>query len=253
LRLFLQVFACSDGGLLQTPDYFMMPTTKAFLFDLNGTMIDDMEYHTRAWYQILNNDLGANLSWEEVKKEMYGKNVELLLRVFGPDRFSPAEMDHLSVEKEKSYQQQFFPKLKLIDGLDEFLEKAKAAGIKMAIGSAAIPFNIDFVVDNLRIRHYFGAIVSASDVAESKPHPETFLKAAAQLGVDPHDCIVFEDAPKGVEAALNAGMKAIVLTTMHEAAEFESYPNILAFIADYTDSSLHSTSCIRFNFHTKGL
>ncbi|WP_132055533.1 HAD family hydrolase [Pseudocnuella soli] len=213
-------------------------TAQAFLFDLNGTMIDDMEFHTRAWYDILNNDLGARLSWDDLKQEMYGKNHELLVRVFGPDRFTLAEMDHLSIEKEKRYQKEFFPKLQLIKGLPEFLEGAKKGGKAMAIGSAAIPFNIDFVVDNLDIRHYFGAIVSAADVAESKPHPETFTQAAARLGVPPQQCIVFEDAPKGVEAAQNACMQAIVLTTMHEAHEFAQYTNILAFIKDYTDPVL---------------
>jgi beta-phosphoglucomutase-like phosphatase (HAD superfamily) len=94
-----------------------MKPPKAFLFDLNGTMIDDMEYHTKAWYTILNNDLGAALSWEEVKREMYGKNIELLVRVFGPDRFSAEEMDRLSVEKEKRYQAAFLPQLKLLNGL----------------------------------------------------------------------------------------------------------------------------------------
>lgn len=209
------------------------------MFDLNGTMIDDMEFHTRAWYEILNQDLGANLSWDAVKKEMYGKNHELLVRVFGPERFSQQEMDYLSVEKEKRYQKEFFPKLELIRGLPQFLEGAKNAGITMAIGSAAIPFNIDFVIDNLAIRHYFGAIVSADDVAQSKPHPQTFTQAAALLGVPPQQCIVFEDAPKGVEAALNAGMQAVVLTTMHRPDEFVQYPNILAFIEDYTDPVLN--------------
>ena len=61
---------------------------KAFLFDLNGTIIDDMEFHARAWYNILVNQLGANLTWEEVKKEMYGKNEELLIRIFGKDHFT---------------------------------------------------------------------------------------------------------------------------------------------------------------------
>jgi len=108
----------------------------------------------------------------------------------------------------------------------------------MAIGSAAIPFNIDFVLDNLNIRHYFSAIVSADDVEKSKPHPQTFLDAAEKLGVNPADCIVFEDAPKGVETALNAGMQAVAITTTHEPAEFKQYPNILMFIRDYTDERL---------------
>lgn len=206
---------------------------KAFLFDLNGTMIDDMQYHNKAWFHILNDDLGANLSWDEVKQNMYGKNSELLVRVFGADRFTQEEMHELSLEKEKRYQQAYRPLLKLIPGLDVFLAAAKAQHILMGIGSAAIPFNINFVIDGLGVRHYFNSIVSAEDVVLSKPDPETFLKGAQELGVLPEECIVFEDAPKGVEAALNAGMRVVVLTTMHEAHEFEAYPNIIQFIANY--------------------
>jgi beta-phosphoglucomutase len=208
---------------------------KAILFDLNGTMIDDMEFHAKAWFGILNQDLKANLSIDEVKKEMYGKNSEVLTRVFGEVKFTTDEMNALSIEKEKRYQKAFLPQLKLINGLDDFLAEAKAKQIKMAIASAAIPFNIDFVLDNLHIRDLFAAIVSADDVTTSKPHPETFLKAANLLNVNPEDCIVFEDAPKGVEAAQNAGMKTVVLTTMHEKEEFTEYNNIVAFAKDYTD------------------
>jgi HAD superfamily hydrolase (TIGR01509 family) len=208
---------------------------KAFLFDLNGTMIDDMQYHCKAWFNILNDDLGAHLSWEEVKEQMYGKNSELLIRVFGKDRFTKEEMDILSIEKEKRYQAEYRPILKLIEGLADFLEEAKQAGIVMGIGSAAIPFNINFVLDGLILHHYFRSIVSADDVIESKPDPETYLKGAKELGVLPEECIVFEDAPKGVEAAQRAGMKAIVLTTMHEAADFAAYPNIIGFIKDYNE------------------
>ncbi len=209
---------------------------KAFIFDLNGTIIDDMHYHAQAWYDILNNDLNAGLSWEEVKAEMYGKNDELLVRVFGKDHFSQQKMHKLSIEKEKRYQTAYLPKLSLIKGLQEFLEKAEKQNILMAIGSAAIPFNIDFVLDNLNIRHFFKAIVSADDVAISKPDPETFIKCAKLLGVDPEECIVFEDAPKGVEAAQNAGMKTVVLTTMHSAEEFEKYNNVINFFSDYTSA-----------------
>jgi HAD superfamily hydrolase (TIGR01509 family) len=171
---------------------------------------------------------------------MYGKNVELLVRVFGPERFSAEEMDRLSVEKEMRYQAAFRPQLKLINGLDAFLERAHTHNIRMAIGSAAIPMNIDFVLDGLNLRHYFATIVSADDVARSKPDPETFLKAARLLEVPPAECLVFEDAPKGVEAAANAGMPAVVLTTMHEKEEFAAYNNIVAFVKDYTDPVLQS-------------
>lgn len=206
---------------------------KAFIFDLNGTMIDDMHYHAEAWYDILNNDLKAGLSWEEVKTEMYGKNSELLVRVFGKDHFSQQKMHDLSIEKEKKYQEAYLPQLCLIKGLHDFLKKANEQNVPMAIGSAAINFNIDFVLDNLNIRHFFKAVVSADDVAISKPDPETFIKCAELLGVDPEACIVFEDAPKGVEAAQKAGMKTVVLTTMHAEEEFVNYKNVIAFVPDY--------------------
>lgn len=216
----------------------MSSTPKAFLFDLNGTMIDDMAYHVSAWHDILNQDLNAGLTQEAVKAEMYGKNQEVLQRVFGPGRFTQEEMDAISMEKEKRYQKAFYPELQLIAGLDSYLKKAIEKSLLLAIGSAAIPFNIDFVLDNLGIRRYFKAIVSAEDVTLSKPHPETFLKAAELLQVSPAECIVFEDAPKGVESAMHAGMKTIVLTTMHGKESFVDYPNILAFVEDYTDPYL---------------
>lgn len=200
---------------------------KAFIYDLNGTMIDDMQYHINAWHRILN-DLGANLSIERMKEECYGKNSELLERIF-PGRFTSEESSIMSLEKEKAYQDSFRPHLKLIDGLKEFLKSAHDAGIKQAIGSAAIMFNIDFVLDGTGIRQYIDAIVSADDVKESKPDPETFIKAAEIMGVLPKDCLVFEDAPKGVEAALNAGMETVVLTLMHQPGDFRNYENIILF------------------------
>ena len=92
-------------------------------------------------------------------------------------------MNYWSIEKEKRYQKAYLPHLRLINGLEEFLKKAYGRNISMAIASAAIPFNIDFILDQLDIRKYFNAIVSADDVEISKPHPETFLKAAALINI----------------------------------------------------------------------
>jgi beta-phosphoglucomutase len=209
---------------------------QALIFDMNGTMINDMEYHTKAWMRIFNEELGGNFAWDEVKGHMYGKNAEVLDRVFGAQRFTDAEKTELSFAKEQRYQEEYLPQLALLPGLANFLERAYQLQIPMAIASAAIPFNIDFVLDNLNIRHYFKAIVSADDVVLSKPHPETFLKAAEQLQVDPTRCIVFEDVPKGAEAALNAGMPAVVLTTTHHKDEFEHLHHILHFSDDFTDA-----------------
>jgi beta-phosphoglucomutase len=212
---------------------------KAFLFDLNGTMINDMHYHSKAWHHIINNDLGRELSFDEVNKEMYGKNAELLERVFGENHFSESQIAEISMEKERRYQDAYGPYLSLIDGLEAFLKKGKEAGIKMAIGSAAIPFNIDFVLDGLNVRPYFDAIVSADDVAISKPNAETFLKGAIALGVHPSECLVFEDVPKGVQSAKNAEMKSIVITSTHNEADFNDFDNILGFIADYNNPILN--------------
>jgi beta-phosphoglucomutase len=217
----------------------MVIKAKAFLFDLNGTVIDDMHYHAEAWYGILNEDLNAGLTWEEVKVQMYGKNDELLVRIFGDNHFTQERINEISMKKERRYQQSYLPKLSLIEGLKEFLDKAKSESIAMAIGSAAIPFNIDFVLDNLQLRDYFPVVVSADDVIISKPHPETFLECAKLLGVDAKDCIVFEDAPKGVESALNAGMKTFVLTTTHPKEDFLQYTNVIGYAKDYSRLTIH--------------
>src|SRR6478735_5020096 len=107
----------------------MKDRPKAFLFDLNGTMIDDMEYHLKVWFDVLNNDLNAGLSKEAVKSEMYGKNNEVLDRVFGKGRFSPEEVARLSWAKEVRYQEMYKPHLSLLPGLDDFLKRSQDLNI----------------------------------------------------------------------------------------------------------------------------
>lgn len=215
-----------------------MTNTKAFLFDLNGTMINDMEYHLDVWFDVITNQLGANLTRDEVRGHMYGKNDEVLLRIFGEARFKQFDFPAIAQAKEERYQELYRPHLDLLPGLHDFLHRASEGEIKMAIGSAAPVFNIDFVLDSLNIREYFKIIISGEDVIESKPHPEVYLKAAKHLRIDPAYCVVFEDAPKGVEAAANAGMPCVVVTTMHAPNEFAEYSNILFFIKDFRDPRL---------------
>ncbi|SDD46577.1 HAD family hydrolase [Niabella drilacis] len=211
---------------------------KAFIFDLNGTIIDDMAFHSEAWFRILNEELNAGLSREEVDRQMYGKNGEVLDRIFGSGKFSGEEKEALSIRKEQIYQEAYLPHLQLIPGLERFLERAAARRIPMAIGTAAIPFNVDFVVDRLHIRHFFQAIITASDVSRSKPDPETFLTCARALGVTPSDCLVFEDVPKGAEAAQNAGMDTVIITTGHQPEAFHALQQILFYIPDFTGKAL---------------
>jgi HAD superfamily hydrolase (TIGR01509 family) len=169
-----------------------------------------------------------------MKKECYGKNEELLERIF-PNRFDEAEKQRLANEKEAKYRDLFKPHLRLIPGLDKFLENASKNGIKLAIGSAAIMDNVDFILDGTNIRPYFSAIISADEVENSKPDPETFTKCAELLQANAEDCVVFEDTPKGVETAVNAGMLAFVITTLHTKQEFAQYPNIIGFGRDYNE------------------
>lgn len=213
-----------------------MSKRKAFLFDLNGTMIDDMPYHINAWHRTLN-ELGANISLERMKEECYGKNEEIVERLF-PGRFTEEETHQMSLQKEQQYQLNYKPYVELLPGLHDFLRQAHALHIGMAIGSAAIMTNIDFIIDNLDLRVYFDVIVSADDVQLSKPDPETYLTCATKLRASRDECIVFEDSTKGVESALNAGMKCIALTTLHEEHEFEKFNNVLAIVKDYTDPRL---------------
>lgn len=216
-------------------------TYSAFLFDLNGTMIDDMAFHIKAWHRIAN-EMGAGISLERAKEECYGKNSDFIERVF-PGRFSDEEKDRLGYQKEQGYQQEFYPHLKLIDGLHDFLIEAKGCNVKTAIGTAAIKSNVNFILDGLNLHHLIDAVVCADDVTDSKPHPETFLKCAEILRVAIRDCLVFEDTPKGVEAAERAGADCLVITTLHRPEEFAQYKNIVGFVADYNDDIVASLLC----------
>ena len=205
---------------------------KAFIFDLNGTLVNDMPYHIKAWHDEINR-LGGNISMEEMKHQCYGKNDELLERVF-PGRFTMDEKINIGNNKEAVYRVEFKPHLKLIEGAFEFITNAHQQNIPMAIGSAAILSNINFVIKGTQIDHCFSAIVSADDVAISKPHPETFLSCASILGIAPNEILVFEDTPKGVECAMNANMDAVVLLGGHTKEEFVSFDNVIATVLDYT-------------------
>lgn len=213
-------------------DFIENNNIKALLFDLNGTMVHDMPYHTRAWHQIFVS-LGVNISYEDTKKECYGKNEEVIERVM-PGAYPHEVRTAMGWEKEAIYRREFEAELSLIPGLDTFLQHWKQREKKMAIGSAAIRENVDFVLDGCNIRSYFETIVSADDVKKSKPDPETFLLCAERLGLSPEQCLVFEDTPKGVECAVNAGMHSVVILTTHEQPEFVPYAHrVVDYIRDY--------------------
>ena len=205
---------------------------KGIIFDMDGTMIDNMMVHHHAWKRKLGS-LGLDMSLEEIMEKVHGINEEIIERLFG-DRFTPAERKTISAEKEAEYRKIFLPQLKLIDGLADRLNELTTREVPMAVGTAAPPKNVSFVVDNLNLAPYFKGIFHSRSVKKGKPDPEIFQMAAASMGLEAKDCLVFEDSLTGVETALNAGAKAVVVTTTHKEEEFSSYPNILFFIEDFT-------------------
>lgn len=209
---------------------------EGLIFDMDGTMVDNMMVHHHAWQRKLAT-IGINMSLAEVKEHIHGVNEEILERLFG-DRFNAQERKQISYEKEAEYRSIFAGELKLLPGLPEFLEEAKEKGIRMAIGTAAPPENVDFVLDNLNIRHYFGGVIHARHVLKGKPDPETFIKAAELIGVHVSRCLVFEDSIAGARTAKNAGCPAIIVTTTHEQSEFEEFDHVLKFITDFSEIDL---------------
>ncbi|MEY3243430.1 MAG: hypothetical protein RIR11_4869 [Bacteroidota bacterium] len=198
---------------------------------MDGTMVDNMMLHHRCWQKTLAG-YGLVMTLEEVMARCHGKNTEIIERLF-PGKYTLAEKERISFEKESVYRSIFLPDLKLINGLPELLETIRGAGIPMGIGTAAPAENVNFVLDNLNIRHYFGAVVDADGVDKGKPEPDVFFKVADQLEVPYSNCLVFEDSPTGARTAFNAGMSAIILTTTHQEPEFAGITSVLQCISDY--------------------
>lgn len=208
----------------------------ALIFDMDGTMVDNMMVHHEAWQRRLA-QAGLHMTIEEVMASCHGRNDETIQRLFG-DKYTKEERYQMSFEKELAYREIFVDRLSLIDGLHEFLESAHSQQVPMGIGTAANVENVDFVLDNLQIRALFKSVLCEKDVVKGKPDPEVFLKVAANLSVAPENCLVFEDSPTGAAAAERAGMKSVILTTTHHKEEFSRFSNIAAFRKDYVGFTL---------------
>lgn len=204
---------------------------RAFIFDMDGTLVDNMGFHTEAWRTLIEEN-GYEFNERKFLVETAGQtNREIIPGVFGA--MSNERLSELALRKEELYREAYLPNRKPVAGLVEFLEAASELGIKMAVSTAASPANMAFILDGLDLRHYFGAITTAADVKRGKPDPEIFLLSAAHVGVDPENSIVFEDAFFGFEAAKRAGMRAIGLTTVNSAVEIMRTGSVLEAHADY--------------------
>ena len=202
---------------------------KVFLFDLDGTLIDTMHWHFKTW-EVVVAELGSPLKGAALMKELYGNGTELMHRLVPHRRFTEEEAKQIVDDKEARYRNLYGQNITVLEGARELLDAALQQEIPMGIGTASNQANIDFALDFLNLRQYLQAIVGADDVTHSKPHPETWLKLAAALGAAPAQCLVFEDAPKGVEAAARAGMKAVAITGHYTVADFGEFENVVKIV-----------------------
>jgi beta-phosphoglucomutase family hydrolase len=206
---------------------------RAFIFDMDGTLVDNMRYHTEAWRTLIEEN-GFEFHEHKFLVETAGQtNREIIPGVFGA--MSNERLSELALRKEELYREAYLPHRTPVRGLVGFLDASRGLGIKMAVSTAASPANMAFILDGLDLRKYFGAITTAADVKRGKPDPEIFLISADGLGVEPVDSLVFEDALFGFEAARRAGMKAIGLSTVNSAEDILRVGSVAEVHADYTD------------------
>lgn len=210
----------------------MSYSNRAFIFDMDGTLVDNMRYHTEAWRTLMEEN-GHQFDERKFLVETAGQtNREIIPGVFGA--MSNERLSELALRKEELYREVYLPHRTPVPGLVPFLEAARQLGIKMAVSTAASPANMAFILDGLDLRKYFGALTTAADVKRGKPDPEIFLMSAARLGVEPGSAIVFEDAFFGFEAAKRAGMIAVGLTTVNSAEDIMRTGSVVEVHADYT-------------------
>ncbi len=207
----------------------------AVIFDMDGTMVHNHHYHLDAWLEFCRQH-GIKASAPELRSMFGRKNEDIFRVLFGRD-IAPAECRMLEDQKEALYRQLYLPHLCEVFGLTPLLERLDIAGIPAGVATSAPSANVDFILDALGIRGFFRCVVDAGMIQHGKPNPEIFLKVAEGLGVKACDCLVFEDAPAGLEAARMAGARSIAMLSSHPA---EMLPHAEAFVTDFSDPVIGS-------------
>lgn len=201
------------------------------IFDLDGVLIHSMPLHVLAWERYLE---GLGIQASGIEARMHGKrNAELVRDLIGGDLSEQAVFAH-GAAKERLFRAMVLKagaERYHVPGLRTFLERHR--DIPKAVGSNAEPANIEFVLDQFRLRPFFEVVIDGLQVKRPKPFPDIYLEAAVQLGADPRDCIVFEDSPTGIEAARSAGMRVVGVETT--PADFRG---VHLHIKDFLDPQL---------------
>lgn len=205
---------------------------EALLFDLDGTLVDSMPLHQRAWVRWFAS-VGEPLDEDPrfFATTAGRSNAEILAEMY-PAK-SAAEIAAMADAKEALYRAEAVQHLQAVAGAIGLLQRARAQGLKLAVCTAAPTANISVAFERFGLGELVDTVTSPADGLRGKPHPDIFAEAARRLGAPPERCLVFEDAPLGIEAARRAGMAAVALTTTLDAAAFSAYPNLVTAVRDF--------------------
>lgn len=180
---------------------------------MDGVLVDNMEAHAEA-FEIFCAQFGGENVTERLYKCAGMGNDEIMDIMLPAEVVAERGKASLSAEKEAIYREIYADKIVPIAGLKELLGELKAQGIKCAVGSSGCKENVEFVLERCGLAEYFDGLVYCDLVSRCKPDPEIYLTAAKQLGLEPSECLVFEDAYVGIKSARNAGVaKVIALAT----------------------------------------
>ena len=185
---------------------------KGLIFDMDGTLIQNMPYHMKA-FNILAERLGYQML-QPVTNKFYGRHNDEIFRAIAPqwviDKYG---LQYLSDEKEAIYRELYAGNVRLTDGLEELIADARSKGVKCYIGSAGPRVNLELIWNGAELDGKIDGYICGDDVVNFKPHPEIFLKSCEGMGLSPEDCVVFEDAISGIKAGWAAGCKVVALST----------------------------------------
>jgi beta-phosphoglucomutase len=193
--------------------------TLGLLFDMDGVVCDNMGAHVSAWRAFFRAH-GIEIETRDFLVNTMGMPTRDVLAYYFKRPVPPDEAARHADVKEKLYRALYAPKRRAAPGLRRFIASARAEGDRLGLGTGSKDDNVAFILDGLKLRTSFDAVVDGGEVKKGKPDPETFLTLAAKLKVKPRDCVVFEDSLLGEEAARRAGMAVVAVTTSHRPDEF---------------------------------
>ena len=194
----------------------MLPA--AVIFDMDGVLVDSNPFHLQKWVELLH-EHRIPCDREGLARVALGPRNHTTIRHYFGDSLSEIEIHQLSEELEEKFRRQIRPHARPLPGLDSLIMELYQAKVPMAVASAGMRKNIEFMVDVLRLRPYFRYLISGEEVPHSKPDPEIYLKTAAALGVGPTECAAFEDSFVGVEAVKRAGMTCVAIASTFPVEE----------------------------------